>query len=283
MSAFAANGRKSIFNAVLLQAARAEELDLLSLLQVFPQHHETADGDLPILQIWQRERRNLKPVLILFNAARALNQTVKQASDLYHLISTAMSNVTACLRFPGQVNADLRKMMDTMVPTPRLHFFKPSLAHLQSSDSRESMTLSIPELTQQMFDAKNMMVACNPSQGRYLAVTAVFRGGISLKEVEKHVLSSTKGIPRNVKTNVYDIAPHGYKMTGTVVGNNTAIVNLLQRLSDNFQRIYKHKTLLHLYKTNSMNEMELERAYSDVQSLISEYHHHHHHQQQQQQ
>jgi hypothetical protein len=28
--------------------------------------------------------------------------------------------------------------------------------------------LSVPELTQQMFDAKNMMAACDPRHGRYL-------------------------------------------------------------------------------------------------------------------
>ena len=28
--------------------------------------------------------------------------------------------------------------------------------------------LTVPELTQQMFDAKNMMAACDPRHGRYL-------------------------------------------------------------------------------------------------------------------
>lgn len=36
-----------------------------------------------------------------------------------------MSGVTTCLRFPGQLNADLRKLAVNMVPFPRLHFFMP--------------------------------------------------------------------------------------------------------------------------------------------------------------
>ena len=36
-------------------------------------------------------------------------------------------------------------------------------------------SLTVPELTQQMFDAKNMMAACDPRHGRYLTVAAVFR------------------------------------------------------------------------------------------------------------
>ncbi|KAL9682595.1 hypothetical protein QQ045_014397 [Rhodiola kirilowii] len=34
-----------------------------------------------------------------------------------------MSGVTCCLRFPGQLNSDLRKLAVNLIPFPRLHFF----------------------------------------------------------------------------------------------------------------------------------------------------------------
>ncbi len=49
--------------------------------------------------------------------------------------------------------------------------------------------LSVPELTQQMFDGKNMMAACDPRHGRYLTVAAVFRGRMSMKEVDEQMLN----------------------------------------------------------------------------------------------
>ena len=73
-----------------------------------------------------------------------------------------MSGVTTCLRFPGQLNADLRKLAVNMVPFPRLHFFMPGFAPLTSRGSQQYRALTVPELTQQMFDAKNMMAACDP-------------------------------------------------------------------------------------------------------------------------
>ena len=79
-----------------------------------------------------------------------------------------MSGVTTCLRFPGQLNADLRKLAVNMVPFPRLHFFMPGFAPLTARGSQQYRPLSVPELTQQMFDAKNMMAACDPRHGRYL-------------------------------------------------------------------------------------------------------------------
>ena len=48
-----------------------------------------------------------------------------------------MSGVTTCLRFPGQLNADLRKLAVNMVPFPRLHFFMPGFAPLTARGSAQ--------------------------------------------------------------------------------------------------------------------------------------------------
>jgi tubulin beta len=87
---------------------------------------------------------------------RTLKLTTPTYGDLNHLVSLTMSGVTTCLRFPGQLNADLRKLAVNMVPFPRLHFFMPGFAPLTSRGSQQYRSLTVPELTQQMFDAKNM-------------------------------------------------------------------------------------------------------------------------------
>ncbi|OLP74241.1 Tubulin beta chain [Symbiodinium microadriaticum] len=83
--------------------------------------------------------------------------TTPTYGDLNHLVSAAMSGVTCCLRFPGQLNCDLRKIAVNLVPFPRgLHFFMTGFAPLTSRGSQQYRALTVPELTQQMFDAKNM-------------------------------------------------------------------------------------------------------------------------------
>merc|ERR1711890_212261 len=120
---------------------------------------------------------------------RTLKLTTPTYGDLNHLVSLTMSGVTTCLRFPGQLNADLRKLAVNMVPFPRLHFFMPGFAPLTARGSQQYRALTVPELTQQMFDAKNMMAACDPRHGRYLTVAAVFRGRMSMKEVDEQMLN----------------------------------------------------------------------------------------------
>merc|ERR1711937_280233 len=41
---------------------------------------------------------------------RTLKLTTPTYGDLNHLVSAGLSGVTCCLRFPGQLNADLRKL-----------------------------------------------------------------------------------------------------------------------------------------------------------------------------
>merc|ERR1711990_607266 len=148
---------------------------------------------------------------------RTLKLKAPTYGDLNHLVSLTMTGVTTSLRFPGQLNADLRKLAVNMVPFPRLHFFMPGFAPLTARGSQQYRALTVPELTQQMFDSKNMMAACDPRHGRYLTVAAMFRGQMSMKEVDEQMQNKNSSyfvewIPNNVKTAVCDIPPKGLKM-----------------------------------------------------------------------
>uniref|UniRef100_A0A674GEE2 Tubulin beta chain n=1 Tax=Taeniopygia guttata TaxID=59729 RepID=A0A674GEE2_TAEGU len=210
---------------------------------------------------------------------RTLKLTTPTYGDLNHLVSATMSGVTTCLRFPGQLNADLRKLAVNMVPFPRLHFFMPGFAPLTSRGSQQYRALTVPELTQQMFDAKNMMAACDPRHGRYLTVAAVFRGRMSMKEVDEQMLNVqnknssyfVEWIPNNVKTAVCDIPPRGLKMSATFIGNSTAIQELFKRISEQFTAMFRRKAFLHWYTGEGMDEMEFTEAESNMNDLVSEY------------
>ncbi|XP_071386856.1 tubulin beta-4B chain isoform X6 [Centroberyx affinis] len=178
-----------------------------------------------------------------------------------------------------QLNADLRKLAVNMVPFPRLHFFMPGFAPLTSRGSQQYRALTVPELTQQMFDAKNMMAACDPRHGRYLTVAAIFRGRMSMKEVDEQMLNVqnknssyfVEWIPNNVKTAVCDIPPRGLKMAATFIGNSTAIQELFKRISEQFTAMFRRKAFLHWYTGEGMDEMEFTEAESNMNDLVSEY------------
>ena len=176
-----------------------------------------------------------------------------------------MSGVTTCLRFPGQLNSDLRKLAVNMVPFPRLHFFMVGFAPLTPRGSRQFRAVTVSELTQQMFDAKNMMAASDPRQGRYLTVAAIFRGKVSTREVEEQMrsvqnknssyctkkfplglysFSVVEWIPNNVLTATCSVPPQGLKMSATFIGNSTSIQELFKRIGEQFTAMFRRKAFL---------------------------------------
>merc|ERR1712146_6354 len=210
---------------------------------------------------------------------RTLKLKTPSYGDLNHLVSNVMSGVTCCLRFPGQLNADLRKLAVNMIPFPRLHFFMTGFSPLTSRGSQQYRALTVPELTQQMFHPKNMMAASDPRLGRYLTAAAMFRGKMSMKDVEDQMQSVqsknnkyfVEWIPNNMKSSVCDIPPKGLDMSSTFIGNSTCIQELFKRVNEQFTAMFRRKAFLHWYTGEGMDEMEFTEAESNCQDLISEY------------
>uniref|UniRef100_A0A8C5K7Y1 Tubulin beta chain n=1 Tax=Jaculus jaculus TaxID=51337 RepID=A0A8C5K7Y1_JACJA len=181
---------------------------------------------------------------------RTLKLTTPTYGDLNYLVSATMIGVTTCLRFPGQVSADLRKLEVNMVPFPRLHFFMPGFARLTSGGSQQNRALTVPELTQQVFDEVDEQM---------------------LNVQNKNSSYFVEWIPNNVYDNVCDIPPHGLKMAVTFIGNSTAIQELFKRISEQFTTTFRRKAFLHWYTGEGMDEMEFTEAESTMNDLVSEY------------
>ncbi|XP_025316196.1 tubulin beta-4B chain-like [Canis lupus baileyi] len=223
-----------------------------------------------IHKIWNCEYNNLSE----------LQQHYKDGSRAEEFATTYDLQTCKLAQIPlGQLSADLRKLAVNMIPFPCLHFFMPGFAPLTSRGIQQYRALTVPELTQQMFDAKNMMAACDPHHGRYLTVAAVFRGRMSMKEVDEQMLNVqnknssyfVEWIPNNVKTAVCDIPARGLKMSATFIGNSTAIQELFKCISEQFTAMFRLKAFLHWYTGEGMDEMEFTEAKSNMNDLVSEY------------
>jgi len=228
---------------------------------------------------------NADEVMVIDNEAlydicfRTLKLTTPTYGDLNHLVSAAMSGVTCGLRFPGQLNGDLRKLAVNLIPFPRLHFFMIGFSPLTARSSQTYRALSVAELTTQMFDAKNMMCASDPRHGRYLTASALFRGAMATKEVDEQMVNVqnknssyfVEWIPNNIKSSVCDVPPANLKMAVTFLGNSTSIMEMFKRVIEQFTLMFRRKAFLHWYTGEGMDEMEFTEAESNLNDLVSEY------------
>merc|ERR1711906_14178 len=108
--------------------------------------------------------------------------------------------------------------------------------------SQQYRALTVPELTQQMLDVKNMM-------------SSYF----------------VEWIPNNIKSSVCDIPPKGLKMAVAFLGNSTAIQEMFKRVGEQFTSMFRRKAFLHWYTGEGMDEMEFTEAESNMNDLVSEY------------
>uniref|UniRef100_K7GAK5 Tubulin/FtsZ 2-layer sandwich domain-containing protein n=1 Tax=Pelodiscus sinensis TaxID=13735 RepID=K7GAK5_PELSI len=184
------------------------------------------------------------------------------------------------LRVPGWVSTPLRKLGGLALqghPSAMAMFC--SVAALGPAIGGWLGALTAPGLPQQMFDAKTGGAPCAPRHGRYLTVAAIFRGRMSMKEVDEQMLNVqnknssyfVEWIPNNVKVAVCDIPPRGLKMAVTFIGNSTAIQELFKRISEQFTAMFRRKAFLHWYTGEGMDEMEFTEAESNMNDLVSEY------------
>ncbi|KAG2086743.1 beta-tubulin 2 [Suillus cothurnatus] len=212
-------------------------------------------------------------------AVRTLKIKSPGYKDLNELIAKVMCGVSTSLRFPGQLNGDLRKLGMNLVPFPRLHFLMPSFAPFYDPKARVFQRLSVSELTSSLFDKKNLLVASDPRFGRYLTAACIFRGKVSSHEAENSVMQLQRKnsnlfvewIPDNVSVSLCSVPPVGQPQAAVALANSTCMQELFKRNLDQFAVMFKRRAFLHWYTGEGMDVMEFTEAESNTQDLISEY------------
>ncbi|GMM51827.1 hypothetical protein DASB73_027900 [Starmerella bacillaris] len=209
------------------------------------------------------------------------NLKISQPSygDINKLVAQVMSGVTTSLRYPGELNSDLRKLAVNLVPFNRLHFFTVGYAPLFASAAKKFTNLSVPELTQQLLDGRNLMAGVKPTTGKYLTCGAFFRGNVAVKEIEDEMNKYRARnsnlfvdfIPDNVQTSLCSVPPKDVDMTATFVSNTTAISQLFERIHGHFELMFKRKAFLHWFTFEGMDINEFTEAESNIKDLMSDY------------
>ena len=217
-----------------------------------------------------------------------LKMPIPTEDDIIKLFVNAMVGITCRIRFDSVLY--LKKFITNMVPFPRLHFFMVGCApHWDPRGSSQLYrALTVHELIQQCFDAKNMMCAADPRHGKYLTCATLFRERVSsneddapMNEVDVQMLNDVnkihsyfvEWIPNSCKASICDIPPKGLKMAGTLVGNNTAINELFNRYFNHCETYFANAIAqnLDLNREFGMTEYEITEVLTKMKELIDDY------------
>ncbi|KAK4762593.1 hypothetical protein SAY86_008361 [Trapa natans] len=108
-------------------------------------------------------------------------------TNLNRLISQIISSLTTSLRFDGAINVDITEFQTNLVPYPRIHFMLSSYAPVISAEKAYHEQLSVPEITNAVFEPSSMMAKCDPRHGKYMACCLMYRGDVVPKDVNAAV------------------------------------------------------------------------------------------------
>ncbi|KAE9463175.1 hypothetical protein C3L33_04895, partial [Rhododendron williamsianum] len=175
-------------------------------------------------------------------------------TNLNRLISQVISSLTTSLRFDGAINVDVTEFQTNLVPYPRIHFMLSSYAPVISAEKAYHEQLSIPEITNAVFEPSSMMAKCDPRHGKYMACCLMYRGDVVPKDVNAAVAT--------IKT----------KRTVQFVDcNNTAVAEVFSRIDHKFDLMYSKRAFVHWYVGEGMEEGEFSEAREDLAALEKDY------------
>ena len=192
----------------------------------------------------------------------ALNRvSCKSPTTMY--LARCLSGITSSLRFPGLLNADLRKIHANAVPFKNAHFL--TCSH---SDSKKKS--SILEITQNVMSPQYTTLTCDTQNeftgSRYLASFLAYRGStITASEVDHSLITMQKSgsrfdqylpdwIPNSLSAS---ICSQGTSPSVTCLANNTSIHEFFDRVTDSFRQQFRVNSHLYLYEQNGIHREEM--------------------------
>jgi len=218
---------------------------------------------------------------------------VPKMTNLNNIIALCMSGMTCSLRFPGQLDADLRKIHSNLIPFKNAHFLINGIAPLTAPASQKYRKEgNVLDLTQQMFSKDNVTVKCDPlnpgdefhgiSKARFLASWASWRGDYSTKEVDQVLHDVQKAgsrydkffpdwIPNSIAANICQSPDPMMDDSVVFTSNNTAVHEVFDRIIKDWDTIYKSKSYVHVFEQDGISTQDMLESRNLVQYISDEY------------
>lgn len=183
-------------------------------------------------------------------------------------IAPAMAAATCAFRYPEQRTSSLRSVLQDLVPNPRLHFLAVTVVPLGCTPYEQHLT----DLQKSPFNPYcPANGAVRPHAYHYTACAATYRG----RELASPAADLFSAFRPNVKgyfgESFCSVPAHGLENCVSLVGNHSSVQCVWERVSEQYDNLYRRKAFLAWYMGSGMDEMECVEAREDLHSLIEEY------------
>ncbi|GFO45704.1 tubulin alpha chain [Plakobranchus ocellatus] len=218
---------------------------------------------------------------------RNLNIDRPTYTNINRIIAQVVSAITSSLRFQGDMNSDLVQWQTNLVPYPRIHFPLMAYAPIISAEKAYHEQLTTSQILNSLFEPANQMLRCDPSRGKYMACTVLYRGDVTPADVNAAI--STLKSYRSIQ--FVDWCPTGFKVginfqppttvrggdlaavrrAAVMLSNSTAIGEIWSRIDHKFDLMFAKRAFVHWYVGEGLDESEFFNARQDLAALEQDY------------
>eukprot|EP00656_Telonema_subtile_P052295 TRINITY_DN7250_c0_g4_i2.p1 TRINITY_DN7250_c0_g4~~TRINITY_DN7250_c0_g4_i2.p1 ORF type:complete len:275 (+),score=47.59 TRINITY_DN7250_c0_g4_i2:112-936(+) len=206
-------------------------------------------------------------------------------STMNRLCTLAMSGATSTMRFAAdehtsrEMNADLRRLGENLVPFPRLRFLTATMSHALIMGQFPNRCPTVPEVIHEMFDSAPG--SCRFPYNRILAMTVVVRGRVSPKELRDQAMNMPHKYPERfldwapdmIQTSAcsFPRAHENIRLSATGLVNSTVIQDTWRPAREHLAQMHKSKMHHHWFEAEGVEATELFSAKTSLDEVLHEY------------
>eukprot|EP00768_Dysnectes_brevis_P004893 gnl/Dysnectes_brevis/3543_a4502_530.p1 GENE.gnl/Dysnectes_brevis/3543_a4502_530~~gnl/Dysnectes_brevis/3543_a4502_530.p1 ORF type:complete len:467 (-),score=96.60 gnl/Dysnectes_brevis/3543_a4502_530:270-1670(-) len=257
----------SPYNAMLALASLAEHADL-----VIPFDNQ-AIGE----AVLRAQRSSHRPVRGRGLAARQESVTRAKRSrpfaEVNGIVSTALSGLTAGMRFGGEMNVDINELAINLVPFSALNFVTSALSPIPGLPAPRSKSAAVRAL----FTPDTQLICPSGCNALSLSAAVLARGvdsgtvGTALDQViAEGLLKRPEWAPPGCKLGICSSPPArgSYGLLG--LRNGPQVMHPLRGVHAKFEKLYRKRVFLHHY-TKWMDQADIEARVERVRGLVDGY------------
>ncbi|KAF0765155.1 tubulin alpha-2 chain-like [Aphis craccivora] len=207
-------------------------------------------------------------------------------SNINSIIALVTSGVTSSLRFDGSMTSNISKLLNTLIPQPRLHF--PLISYAPITNCAGSISSASTQSAVMSFDSNYQMIKLDPTLGKYLSICMMFRGNLKPTNINTTIafLQRDHCIPvtHNMNSPLFkfglcNLLPVTVPGSGifaastatTTLCNNTVVKQYWMNTMKNYNKLLTKRVFLHHYTGEGMDEAIFDTANGNISKLIAEY------------